>query len=208
MRTTPTPPHGAVLIGLTGAAGSGKTAAAQHLQAAWDFEPLAFADPLRDMLAHMLADLGVDHAVLTEPDLKACPVPELAGRSARYCMQTLGDWGRALHPNHWVHMLAARAGLPPHGPAYPVHDRIVVTDVRFENEAAWLHAQGGRLLRLYRPQAQPVRPHASEQHWHTLPADAELHNNGATVHSLHDALDDLLQHTLGLEPRRSHRAPA
>lgn len=204
--TTPTPTlRDPLLLGLTGAAGSGKSAAAHHLQQRWDFEPTAFADPLRDMLATMLADMGVDHAYLTEPHLKTQPLPIPAGCSARQCLQTLGDWGRQLHPDHWVHMLAMRVGLPAIGPTYPVHDRIVVTDVRFPNEAAWLRQAGGLLVRLHRPQAQPVRTHDSEAHWASLPADVELHNAGTSLASLHDALDELLAHTLRADPRPSHR---
>ncbi len=82
----------------------------------------------------------------------------------------------------------------------PVHDRIVVSDVRFLNEATWLCSMGGHLVRLHRDSAPPVRAHSSEQSVLLLPADVDLRNDGPTFAGLHGLMDGVMA-DLGVERR-------
>jgi hypothetical protein len=175
------------LIGLCGRAHTGKDTAADYLCAAYGFERASFAEAMKMMLEAKFAHVGIDHAYLHEPQLKNEPIPGL-GVSARHLMQTLGtEWGRGLvSPDLWVRLLDMHLGI---SAGQPVHDRMVITDVRFPNEADWLHQAGGRLLRLMRAQAPGVRAHESERHADTLPADTTVDNNGLTPFSLHARLD-------------------
>lgn len=183
--------NGVTLIGLAGQAGTGKDTAALHLVQHYGFVQASFADPIRSMVLLMLEEAGVDHAYLTERSLKDQVIPGL-GVSARALMQTLGtEVGRALEPDLWVRHLALRLGLHP-AEAAPVHDRIVISDVRFPNEQRWVVAHGGGVIRLHRPGADPVRPHESEQHVQALKADVELHNDGPTVEGLYAKLDAVM----------------
>jgi len=184
-----------VLIGLIGRAGSGKTAAADHLEARHRFVAVAFAQALKvDVLEPMLHTLGIDYAHLYEQHLKNTPLPgyEREQLTARKLMQLFGDAGRACAPDWWVDQLAASVGLCADHAHTPIHDRIVVSDVRFPNEAAWIVRHGGVLVRLHREQAEPVRWHVSEQHIDTLTADVDLVNNGPTLHGLHTLVDGVL----------------
>lgn len=181
------------LIGLTGQAGAGKDTAAHYLCEAYGFVRAAFADPLNDMLAELLQQVDIDHAALHERALKEQPIPCLPAQpSARMLKQTLGDWGRAIHPDWWVHHLAMRLGLHDLPRSSPVHDRIVLSDVRYANEAALIAAHGGQLIRLHRDQAVPVRSHSSEQGVMDLPASADLFNHGLTTAGLHHQLDAVM----------------
>jgi len=141
---------GLQLVGLTGPAGAGKDSAADHLCAKYGFVRAAFADPIRDMLAQLLEALGVDHAVMTERHLKEQPLIDLHDKSSRQLMQTLGtEWGRKLvGANLWVRAMEVRMGL---STGAPVNDRIVITDVRFANEAEMIKAYGGEILAIDRP---------------------------------------------------------
>ena len=181
------------IIGLAGLAGSGKDASADHLCANYGFVRCAFAEALKDMAANLLGEANVDYAYLFERHLKELPIDSLHGVSGRQIMQTLGDWGRALHADWWVQILARRLGVTGRPDSAPVHDRIVITDVRMPNEAAWVAQQRGLVVRLHREQASPVRPHNSESHVHLLPADRDLHNNGPTLLGLHTQLDALMR---------------
>lgn len=178
-----------IIIGLTGRAHTGKDTAADHLVRDYGFGRAAFADTLRTMLEAMLEDAGADYAHLYEPQLKAAPIPQLGGVSARELMQTLGtEWGRTHHgADWWVNLLQRRLGL--HEGGTPVHDRIVITDLRFDNEAAFIHRLGGRIIKLHREQAPSVRAHASEAHIDALPCDVDLVNNGPTLLGLFTLLD-------------------
>lgn len=190
---------GDTLIGLAGRAGSGKDSAAAYLVQQYGFVQAAFADPIRSMVLLCLEEAGVDHAYLTERSLKDQVIPGL-GVSARGLMQSIGtEVGRALEADLWVRHLALRLGLHPAAFA-PVHDRIVISDVRFPNEQRWVVAAGGGVIRLHRSSAVPVRPHESEQWVDALKADMELHNDGPTLVGLHGHLDALMAE-LGIERR-------
>lgn len=189
------------IIGLCGRAGSGKDRAAEYLCEHYGFVRAAFADSLKRMLEPLLVAADEDYAALYEPALKAVPLPGLHGLSARQLMQTLGDWGRAQHPDFWVQLAMARLGLSPDvAHAQPVHDRIVVTDVRFPNEAAALLQCGAHLVRVEREQAEPLAGplHASELHVSALPATHVLPNHGISLISLHGSVAALMQ-DLGLD---------
>ena len=132
---------GPQLIGLCGAAGSGKSTVAAILEQ-WGYTRLRFAGPLKNMLAVLLAAGGVDHPTqrrMLEGDLKELPHPILQGQSPRRAMQTLGtEWGReCIGPDFWVGITAARAD------ALLAEGRcVVIEDVRFPNEAAMVKGTG------------------------------------------------------------------
>lgn len=175
-----------LIIGLTGRAGAGKDTMAAQLCEHHGFERYALAEPLRDMLTQLLTDAGIDHAWLFERPLKELPIPEL-GISGRRLMQTLGTgWGRGLREDFWLRLADLALGLP----AAPVHDRIVITDIRFPNEAAWIAAHQGLLVRVERPVA-PVAAHESEQHADTLPCWHVIDNSGTRGY-LQDQVEALL----------------
>ena len=184
------------LIGLTGLAGTGKNTAAYYLVERYGFVECAFAEPLRDMACQLVEYAGLDYAWVTEPGLKNQQLPGF-GFSARQFMQRVGTEAvRALDPNAWVSALARHMGLG--DGMVPVHDRIVITDVRFPNEAAWLKLNGGHLLRLKRAAAAPVAAHESERHVEAFEA-FDIDNDG-TLHQLHTRLDCVCQ-ALGLDAR-------
>lgn len=151
-----------LIIGLAGNAGTGKDTAAEYLQDWHGFHRFAFADPMRAMLDGLLDCCGIDHAWLYERSLKEEVIPEL-GCSYRHLAQTLGtEWARELiHPEFWVRTAAVALGLHDLPCSSPVHDRIVISDVRFPNEAEWITRMGGVVIRLHRP-TPGVRPHISE----------------------------------------------
>ena len=182
-----------LIVAFTGLAGSGKDASADHLCGTYGFVRASFAEALKDMAANLLDEANVDYSHLFERHLKEKPIAALHGVSGRQIMQTLGDWGRALHADWWVTLLARRLGLDGGPSSAPVHDRIVITDVRMPNEAAWVLQHHGLLLRLQRDQAQPVRQHDSELHVHRLPASVDIDNNGPTLVGLHAQLDAVMR---------------
>lgn len=167
-----------ILIGLAGRAGAGKDTAAHYLTQCHGFVQAAFADVINDMAAVLLEAFGEDYAALHERHLKEQPLRRIPGLpSARQIKQQLGDFGRSWASDFWVRALAQQLGMDKMPESSPVHDRIVISDVRFPNEAAWIASHGGLLLRLRRPQAEPVSAHGSEDHVDGLPVCMEIVND-------------------------------
>jgi hypothetical protein len=159
-----------ILIGLHGLARTGKDTAANYLASQYAFMAYAFAAPLKTALQLMFN--------LTEEQLngalKEVPLANI-GKSPRELMQLLGtEWGRHLvHNDLWL--LLARQQLDD---ALEFNNQwlqgFVINDVRFENEATWIRAQGGTVLHLLRPDAAPVNPHVSE-------AGVAIHDNDFVI---------------------------
>lgn len=176
-----------LIIALAGPARSGKDTVADHLVKHHQLQSMAFADPIRAMLAEGF-DLWAHHF----QELKEEPLPWL-NISPRRLLQTLGtEWGRSLHPDIWVLLMQRRLDDYA-GP----EDRIVITDVRFENEAYWVR-QRGHLWHIQRPDplrvglSDTARAHASEAGVHKLPGDRLLYND-STLEHLYAQIDTQLR---------------
>lgn len=182
-----------ILIGLAGAARSGKTTAAKHLATEHGFIHYAFAQPLKAMLAE---GLNLSAAQLEGAE-KEAPLPWL-GKSPRELLQTLGsEWGRELvHRELWLRV--ARQNLDNLAECFPQAPGIVISDVRYEDEAAFVRERGGVLVHILRPYAPPVRAHATEAGVAIGDNDLVMHNEG----DLGDFLRDI-EHALAHIARRT-----
>ncbi len=131
------------IIGIAGHARAGKDTVAQFIQEEYRAATYAFAEPLKAMLRA----LGLDEQDLnswrkdeTNYDFQATP---------RHMMQTLGtEWGRdTINDNIWV--IAAAKRIQRLSQAQP-DSTIIITDVRFENEADFVRKHGF-LIHVERP---------------------------------------------------------
>lgn len=164
-----------IVIGLHGKARVGKDVAAQYLAERFGMVPVAFARPLK--LAGR-AMLNLVNAAL-HGDLKEAPLDRY-GFSPRQLFQHMGDCIRALNPDAFLYMaedyLAVikeehrRMAMPLFG--------VTLTDIRAENEAAWVRARGGQVLHITRDEAKPVNAHHSENGIAMGAGDIRLPNNG------------------------------
>lgn len=162
------------LIGIMGLARVGKDTATAHLCDTYGMESYAFADPIKSMLTGVFGDLFRDGD-------REVPIDWL-GKSPRQLMQTLGtEWGREIvHPDLWV-LVADQMWKKYQEIGWGAG--VVLSDVRFRNEAEWILAQGGLLISLSRDGVASVATHVSEQNIPFDLANVSLENNG-TVEEL------------------------
>ena len=169
------------LIGLIGRARVGKDTVADHLELNHNFRRYAFADPLKDMLEVVFGDKF-------RSGNREAPIDWL-GKSPRHLMQTLGtEWGRdCVHPDLWVLLGEQQVKL-----AAQKQQRLVISDVRFHNEADMILRNGGELWHIARNNSGTAAGHRSEMsHWDSYPQRVLVSNEG-TLDELYARVDALL----------------
>lgn len=207
-------PFSLLKYGLHGHAHSGKSTVAALL-AQRGFTEIGFADPMKRFVGEIF---GVEERLLWGPsELRNRPSPELGYATPRKALQLLGtEWARSFHPDAWINYLLRTAdkieeiqrtgwsvpvynpktGLsvaPGHG---PIVRGVVVSDVRFQNEADLLRAAGYRILHMQRDapprQAESWQSHASEAGIPVEEGDLVLDNNG-TLEELEERVQALVK---------------
>jgi hypothetical protein len=159
------------IIGLTGYAQSGKDTFASILVEKYGYSRIAFADKIRDFL------YGINPMVGCSPTGYLQDLVNLVGwdkakqePQVRRLLQDLGISARDLiSEDIWV--TAALSSVSK-------DQRIVITDVRFENEAAMIKSMGGQLWRIKRSGVGPVNNHVSESEMDGYKVDQIFVNNG------------------------------
>jgi hypothetical protein len=162
-----------MLIGICGAAGSGKDTLADLFVKKRQYRKLSFADPLYAMLGTLT---GQPAARLKDRSFKEATVGWI-GKSPREMLQTLGtEWGRQMVKDTlWVEWTMRR-----------VDGDCVIPDVRFDNEAKAIRDAGGVVLRITRGGGGclvgTAAEHASENGISPQFVAAEIDNSGDLDH--------------------------
>lgn len=178
-----------MLIGLVGRKRVGKDTVAFYLENRYKYKKISLADPIREMIEVFFRSLGIekkDFGNLFYGDAKDIPNENLFGRTPRYLLQSLGtEWGRTLvDPNVWIEC------------ALRVYDRspqkMVVSDVRFQNEADAIVARGGKLIKIHNPRAKIDNSHPSEIMVDKISTHFEI-LNVSTFNNLYTDVDKILR---------------
>lgn len=151
----PCPEHWPVVVAFIGPAGCGKSTCATLLEEHHGYTRLKFAHPIKQMLR----SLGLEDRHLEGVD-KESPTDLLSGVSPRRAMQLLGhEWGRILiHPDLWV-----RAWMKDAVWKIQNGHRLVIDDLRYENELDAILRLGGVTIRIVRKdQSTQCEQHDSE----------------------------------------------
>ncbi|WP_163056700.1 hypothetical protein [Acidithiobacillus ferrooxidans] len=187
-----------MILGLTGAAGSGKDSVADILVAKHGFQRIAFADALykevstafnvpitflktRETKEKRSARLSLGHCMEGEFAQVVRQIKHRGNRPIGHSnipyppRQILQWWGteyrRAQRESYWIDKVRDRLLSGP-------DQDWVVTDVRFQNEADLVRELGGRLGLVLRPGVEPVAGHVSEVFWETCSPDLQIRNDG------------------------------
>lgn len=181
-----------MIVGLIGHARSGKDTVANRLVTDHGYARVAFADLLREVLldADPYVDACVDNDYEVLPFTLSEVVDTLGWEEAksvnpevRRIMQNFGQAIREVEPNFWLRA-GMRKALEFEGRGTPV----VISDVRYRNEALAIRSHGGVLVRVTRPGFDGANGHVSEHELDDFVADHTINNNG-TLPSLIHAVD-------------------
>jgi hypothetical protein len=181
-----------MIIGLTGAKGSGKNTVGDHMKSAHSFKQLSFAAPLKESAA---AALGVDASVWetwkNEPHTTIEVVRDGRAIHQITARQFLQRYGTEAHrdvfgEDFWREQLLRSIEY------VGWDERLVVTDVRFEDEAKALIDVGAYIVRVERPGHGGDDPHPSEAPIAPSLVETAIRNYG-TLEELYVAVDAMVE---------------
>jgi len=172
-----------VLIGLIGLKQSGKDTFADYLVDKHHFKKLAFAEPVKKICQVMF--------LLTEEQLNDPHQKEVVdgrwGLSPRQMMQKVGtDMVRQTwDDDFWVKNMDMRIRQ--------VVQKVVVSDVRFPNEAQWIRDKGGLLVRIDDGREKPQDTHSSETSQASIQEDVCVFNEKNGLEDFHWKVEELFR---------------
>lgn len=168
------------IVGVMGQKQSGKDTFGRLLVERHRFERFAFADALKVAALRVDPLLWTDFEVYPALEYRLSDAVEEKGwdeaktyQEVHRFLQEFGVAIRSLDEDFWLRQVMGRAGaLASMG--YPV----VVTDVRFQNEAQAIRDAGGVLVRVDRPGLPDEDRHVSENAWRSVTPDYSVVNDG------------------------------
>lgn len=159
------------VVGIVGRKRSGKDTLANFAtEILGDVKVLSFAEPLKQACKHAynLRDEQLDE---TKDE-----VDKRWGMSPREMMKTLGvDYFRAKDPCQWTKNMKFRMDKAVSSPETVV----VISDVRFQNEAAFVRENGGVLIHVSRALQSNSDDHVSEKTTDEIACDHYIANDGS-----------------------------
>lgn len=175
-----------MIVGLSGYASAGKDSMGTILQTKYGFTRIAFADKMKEFAYRLdpvvIIDQDGDEAAIRLHHLvdqvgwdEAKQHPDVRG-----LLQRLGtDAGRTVFGD----TIWTRAALVGH-----LDENIVVTDVRFPDEATYIKSLFGNVVRIHRPGFDAPNDHISEHALDDWDFDYELSNDRG-LHELAHQVD-------------------
>ncbi len=165
-----------MIIGLTGYAQSGKDTLANILVEQYGFKRVAFADPIRDFCYEVNPVIGhvanEDTLLRTVVDRDGWETAK-QNQSVRRLLQNVGVAAR----NQFGELFWVAQALSP--TKISEGDKVVITDVRFVNEAEAIKMfPDSQLWRVKRPGYGPVNNHVSESEMEDYKVDQIFYNAG------------------------------
>lgn len=201
------------LIGITGYARHGKDTAAQVLVEDYDYLRIGFADALKSMALVLNPIVRSEHGELRLAEAVEVEGWDVAKQNpeVRRFLQVLGTEGVRDHisDHAWVDALARKADpllydvIEPHWRAegyesnpWEQYNGVVIPDVRFPNEAAYIQSEDGLLIMVRRPNYDNGvgLSHPSEQHIADMNPDVVI--EAYSVEQLRDILRGVLRERL------------
>jgi hypothetical protein len=193
------------LIGITGLAGAGKDTLADYLVSTFGYSKYSLASPLKKLLSERF---GWDDDWWNDRAWKEEPRNEYGGQGY------VGSWGnnayKPFSPRSWAQWLGTEVGRYIGGEDVWVNmmarewkhqtflsdtrtgyqPRMVVSDIRFDNEARRIHELGGVVIRIVRP-GLAAASHASEQGVNDRLVNVQVFNTDDIDHLITESIHAL-----------------
>jgi len=187
-----------MIIGLCGEAGAGKDTAGAYLIKRYGFERRSFAEPVKNSLAAFLNITRWElDALKDDPDARICTQTNAYTKSMNFreALQRYAHHGHreVFGDNFWLDI-----ALPVGG--YYVGRKIVITDVRYQNEVDRINHLGGVIIRIVGRGSDNKSPH---RRYDTNELNLGMYGyvvvNNDSLENLYSQIDKALDALVGLE---------
>jgi hypothetical protein len=176
-----------MIIGISGYARSGKDTIADHLVNSYGFSQKSFASDMKKAMYILNPIVKSDNIGIFRYrqivdvyglDVAKDTVPEI-----RRLLQVFGtEVGRDMFGvNFWVNLVLNNIDV----------SNVVVSDVRFKNEADAIREAGGQIWRVNRKNVKPITGHVSEIDLDDYKFDQVI-NNDLSVEDLYSLVDNII----------------
>lgn len=174
-------------VGIIGRARVGKDTVGAWFTASRGYKRVSFADPLRDCALKLDPVVGTDEDDWATEGERLSDVVKFWGwetakervPEVRRVLQGIGQGVRDIDPDFWLRTALAKATA-----ANEAGQPVVVTDVRYPNEATSLRRAGFHLVYIHRPDV-PQLVHDSEGALTAADADHVLVNDSSLSTLMH-----------------------
>jgi dephospho-CoA kinase len=190
-----------LIIGLVGKIGSGKTTVSNYLESKYQYSEYSFAGPIK----LIGSAFGFEDYQLNGTQTQKLEVNKYWGISARHFLQKFGtDICRDILPNVIPDMQLGESGSPWIN-LFEIHVnklikkncnvKIIISDVRFADEANAIKKMGGHLIRINMNAKNKIidntTTHSSEVDIDNIIVDDDIYNN-ETLDELYLNVDNIL----------------
>lgn len=177
------------ILGLSGWARNGKDTVAEHLISKYGYERVSFAAPMKEALYRLNPKITINNVmgtpVRTGVDIYGWDELKTHGPEIRELLQRFGTevgrdmWGEDFWVNAAINSIKDGS-------------KVVVSDVRYPNEADAIKSLGGEVWRVVRPGYGAANDHPSEHALNDYDFDRVL-DNDTSVELLYSLVDSLLK---------------
>lgn len=169
-----------MIIGINGVSGSGKDTVGDYLRKKDYFEKFSFAAKMKKFTYDLFKYIGVKFAYLYDKDRSLRKEVITEDKTVIDYWIAVGNSMRAIDPEVWIHPLKE---------VTEKFDNVVVTDMRFPNEAQAIKDLGGFTLLVLREGSGDKRA-TMDKLLGDWKFDAVIHNDG-TLEDLHKKIDEV-----------------
>jgi len=177
-----------MIIGILGNKGHGKDTISDHLVSKYQFHKKAFGNPLKEICQTLF---GFSHDQLYGNRKEI--TDKYWGITPRKAMQFVGtDLFRnkmnelipGISHNFWLECMRRQSGK---------YDRLVISDVRFQNEVDFIHEMNGIVIKVERGNKEIKDNHTSESEIRQIVNYDFYVENNSDLHTLYSKVDNLCQ---------------
>lgn len=180
-----------MLIGVLGRKGSGKDTVSDYVIKKFNFEKMTLAEPLKNACMELFnfsdEQLYGNLKETIDPQWGVSPRKVLQWLGTDVFRNRIGELNPNIGNNFWVNLLRVRYIQRVNKNK---NIKIIVSDVRYQNEIDMIHQFGGCVIKLTRPSINNTDAHESEKNIDNLKGDIDIMNDG-TLDELYKRVEEI-----------------